>query len=307
MKKIIAFICAVVMIFSFASCSNSKEFEEVMSKVDAIEKNLQSISGLIENNAGNNSVNVDNSQGESDSVDETEPSEDNSEVDNAETENNSEESSTSNKTSSSKTTTKVATSNSKSDIVAKYISAAKATDKNVKVTTQKTLSKIDGGEGLVGAFVSAIEPVAKDALAKNSGVESGVRGNPDLIKVSDIKSATIKNDGTYTTIKLVVNDYTAKATGRKNEGSVGHVVGVLDTLNEAIDQIGLTVADASNVRLVYNNAYVQAKINNKTNKIVSATWEYDVNVDIPNNKIKFSVFSITLKNASVVIHYKATL
>ena len=303
MKKIIAFVCAVVMLFSFSACSNSSEFEEVMNKVDAIEKNLQSISGLMMESGSQNYIDADSADVENVPVDETDIFEDNTDTNSEDTGNNSVEPSTTKKASSS--TTKA--TNSKSDIVAKYISAAKATDKSVKVTTAKTLSKIDGGEGLVGAFVSAIEPVAKDALAKNSGVESGVRGNPDLIKVSDIKSATIKNDGTYTTIKLVVNDYTAKATGRKNEGSVGHVVGVLDTLNEAIDQIGLTVADASNVRLIYNNAYVQAKINNKTNKIVSATWEYDVNVDIPNNKIKFSVFSITLKNASVVIHYKATL
>ena len=68
-----------------------------------------------------------------------------------------------------------------------------------------------------------------------------------------------------------------------------------------------TIGDTSNIRLKYTNAKVTCKINNKTNQIVSAKWEYDVDVDIPNNKVKFQGLTITLKDANVVIHYQAVL
>lgn len=304
MKKIIAICSALVLMFSFASCtSNKKSYKELSAKVDAVAENISKASDAVD--AGT----VPSS---GDGVDEPDVEEELTEVvtdasGEAVTDANG-EAKTEAPTKSNKTnTSKASKTDSKADIVNFYVTAAKKTDKNVTVTTYKTLSSLNGGEGGLGSIISKLEGVAKSALAKNSGTDTGVRGYLELIKVDDFSSATKKDDGTNTTVTLVVKDYDAPATGRKNEGSVGHAIGVLDTLDQALGEVPITVTDTSNVRLVYENAKIVAKINNKTGKITSAQWDYDVTVKIPDNKIKFTGIPLSLKGASLKIHYKAVL
>ena len=318
MKKIIAVVLAIVLVLSLTSCMTNKDrIHAVSGKVDMVAQNMKNAADLIEKNFSSDTGSLDGVTGDV-AGDEEEPdgqgdeeSQDGTEEGNNTDQSSSSSSSNTNSQTGSKTTSKSSSSstgNSTSDIIKKYVSAAKATDKNIKVTITKTLNSLNGGTGAGGSLISKLESIAKKALANKSGVENGVRGNPDLITAADISKATISSNATYTNINLIVKDYTAKPTGRNNEGSVGHVIGVLDTLDEALKELPLeTVGDTSNVRLKYTGAKVVVNINNKTNKIVSALWEYDVNVIIPDDKVKLVGIPMTLKDASAVIHYKAVI
>ena len=318
MKKIIAVVLSIVLVFSLTSCMTNKDrIHAVSGKVDMVAQNMKNAADLIEKNFSSDTGSLDGETGDV-AGDEEEPdgqgdeeSQDGTEEGNNTDQSSSSSSSNTNSQTGSKTTSKSSSSstgNSTSDIIKKYVSAAKATDKNIKVTITKTLNSLNGGTGAGGSLISKLESLAKKALANKSGVENGVRGNPDLITAADISKATISSNATYTNINLIVKDYTATPTGRNNEGSVGHVIGVLDTLDEALKELPLeTVGDTSNVRLKYTGAKVVVNINNKTNKIVSALWEYDVNVIIPDDKVKLVGIPMTLKDASAVIHYKAVI
>lgn len=318
MKKIIAVVLAIVLVLSLTSCMTNKDrIHAVSGKVDMVAQNMKNAADLIEKNFSSDTGSLDGETGDV-AGDEEEPdgqgdeeSQDGTEEGNNTDQSSSSSSSNTNSQTGSKTTSKSSSSstgNSTSDIIKKYVSAAKATDKNIKVTITKTLNSLNGGTGAGGSLISKLESLAKKALANKSGVENGVRGNPDLITAADISKATISSNATYTNINLIVKDYTATPTGRNNEGSVGHVIGVLDTLDEALKELPLeTVGDTSNVRLKYTGAKVVVNINNKTNKIVSALWEYDVNVIIPDDKVKLVGIPMTLKDASAVIHYKAVI
>ena len=90
--------------------------------------------------------------------------------------------------------------------------------------------------------------------------------------------------------------------GKKKEGTVGHVVDVLDGVATAVQAIGLPAEypDGS-VTLNYKNAYAKnIIINTKTGKIVSGEWGYDLYVTI--NGAKLSV--VTLKDVEASFAYK---
>lgn len=317
MKKIIAVVLVIVLVLSLTSCMTNKDrIHAVSGKVDMVAQNMKNAADLIEKNFSSDTGSLDGETGDV-AGDEEEPDGQGDEESPDGTEEGGNNTDTASSSSSSKANSKTgsktsskssasSTGNSTSDIIKKYVSAAKATDKNIKVTITKTLTSLNGGTGAGGSLISKLESLAKKALANKSGVENGVRGNLDLITAVDISKATISSDATYTNINLTVKDYIATPSGRSNEGSVGHVIGVLDTLDEALRELPLeTVGDTSNIRLKYTGAKAVVKINNKTNKIVNALWEYDVNVIIPDDEVKLVGIPMTLKDASAVIHYKA--
>ena len=330
MKKVIAVAMAILFVLSLASCTSNKErYDQLSGAIDYLSKKLDTVIELAENNSSKSAGDFSSDAGDGEFIDDggegdVDIADDSSDMgdtgdsgvvaDSGNTSSSSSSSSASSGTTKAPSNSGKSTSSSASDAntlanaVKKYVAAAKATDKNVPVTIQKTLKTLNGGDGGLGSIISSLEGVAKKVLADHSGTEKGVRGNLDLITTNDFNSYKMSNDGTFTTINFAVKDYSASSTGRTNEGSVGHVVGVLDTLAEATEPMGMeTVGDTSNIKLNYTNAKVTCKINNKTGKIVSAKWEYDVDVKIPNNKVKFKGIPLTLKNASVLIHYQATL
>lgn len=198
-------------------------------------------------------------------------------------------------------------STDKAEVLKFYVAAAKSTGNNVTITRKKTLEKLDGGKGAVGNIISKLESVGKKALADNSGAEKGLRGYPELMKTDDITSAKATVSGNYTNVTMKVKDYTANSSGKANDGSVGRAIGVLDTLDEALKELPVTIDDTSGIKLLYTNAVITAKIDNRTNKIVSAKWSYDVIITVDNTKIKAFGIPITLDGTEVKIRYEATL
>ena len=106
---------------------------------------------------------------------------------------------------------------------------------------------------------------------------------------------------------MKVKDYTATSSGKANDGSVGRAIGVLDTLDAALDELPVTIDDTSGIKLLYTNAVITAKIDNRTDKVVSAKWSYDVIITVDNTKIKAFGIPITLDGTEVVICFEAAL
>ena len=191
--------------------------------------------------------------------------------------------------------------------VLKYYQLVAAKNEKKTYKTTMTLKKLDGGSGAIGSFISMFEPVAKKALDKNSTENEGVPGVPEKIKVTDWKSATAVNDGTYTTLNIQVVPQTDGPNGKVHEGTVGRSISVLDGVQAAVDQLDGFSADFENGKLAlnYKNAYIKVKVKNSTGEFVKGAceWHHEVNVDIDHLDVKM-VFNVKLNGTKGVVDYK---
>ena len=168
-----------------------------------------------------------------------------------------------------------------------------------------TLTKLDGGSGAIGKFISWFEGVAKKALAKNSTSHEGLPGVHDKIKATDFASAKAVDDGRYTTVTINLVEQTDDAYGKLNEGTVGRTIGVLDGVATALAELNGLEADFENgeIYLRYKNPKVVIKVDNKTGALVkgACSWGYQVHVDIKKLDVSMMGISLTLKGAVGIV------
>lgn len=281
LKKILALTAAAIMIFSFAACGGKDDAPTTVAETTSIEQT--------------EAVDVDVTVDEStpDSTEAEEPTEQANEADTTQT---------------ADETDKVP--ETVEEIVEFYKNAAEATDKtNPRTMTKMEMTSLDGGKGAVGSLISALEGPGRKALERNSSEGTGIPGGFKNLTAADVTSATAKDDGKYTTIHMNIKTQVDGMNGKTKEGSVGHAIGVLDGIQTAVDEIGGVDLDASNgsMKLTYNNATVDVKIDNATGKIVSGTWHHTVNVSIDNVVAKVAFIKATIDGGKIVINYTVTM
>ena len=198
----------------------------------------------------------------------------------------------------------------KEEIVEFYKNAATETDKGtVKTNSKMKLEALDGGGGAIGAFVNVFKPAVESALEKNSTPSDHITGGYKNLTADDVASATAVDDGKYTEVTINLKEQTDGFTADSKSGHVGHGVTVLGNVQSAIDEINGLSAEVGDgtVQLRYNGAYIKAKIDNETGKIVSGTWFYRVNILIDNVKMKLGIFTVTPKNMTGVVSNTVTM
>ena len=178
-------------------------------------------------------------------------------------------------------------------VVAFYNKAVNATVKNPPKGKQTMkLEKLEGTGGL-GKILGSFEGIAKKALEKNSTETTWIpAGDHGDVLPTDVKNAKATNDGKYTTVYFDVNPQTDGPKESTSKGPVGRSIGTLGNVQNALDQLpGVSVTSGiENIKLTYDHAYVTVKIDNNTGKIVSGTWHYKVNVNA--NNLEVSLFGV---------------
>lgn len=174
-------------------------------------------------------------------------------------------------------------------VVAFYNKAVNATVKNPPKGKQTMkLEKLEGTGGL-GKILGSFEGIAKKALEKNSTDTNYIpAGDHGDVLPTDVKNAKATNDGKYTTVSFDVKPQTDGPKESTSKGPVGRSIGTLGNVQNALDQLpGVSVTSGiENIKLTYDHAYVTVKIDNNTGKIVSGTWHYKVNVNVNNLGVK---------------------
>lgn len=174
-------------------------------------------------------------------------------------------------------------------VVAFYNKAVKASVKNPPKGKQTMkLEKLEGTGGL-GKILGSFEGIAKKALEKNSTDTNYIpAGDHGDVLPTDVKNAKATNDGKYTTVSFDVKPQTDGPKESSSKGPVGRSIGTLGNVQNALDQLpGVSVTSGiENIKLTYDHAYVTVKIDNNTGKIVSGTWHYKVNVNVNNLGVK---------------------
>ena len=304
MKKILALILALAMVFAFAACKgNDKDDETTTEPVGAVDGNTEAAP-------------VDGSEGSSDATDvsgdastEAQTTPDGSVV---EPSNAGTQQGGNTQQGGSTAPAKGLNSTDPATVAAFYCKARKATKPAPK--GQQTLTLGNGGkiegEGFVGTIVKLGSGIIDSVLKKNSTETDWIpAGSHADIKASDVKSASAKVNGNYTEVSMTFKEQTDGSDGdSKNGGPVARGVGTLGSIDGALKDLGAEIKSGrENVKLTYVNAKLNCKIDNNTGKIVSGTWSYTVQIRISDATISFKGLSGSVKNLYAEVNYKVVI
>ena len=195
------------------------------------------------------------------------------------------------------------------EIVADYVKARKAT-KPAPAGKQTMVLGNNGkitGDGATGSLFKVASPIINKVLQNNSTTTDYVPASSHSdLKASDVKSAKaiVSADGKYTDYIIYVKDQTDGPNGDShNGGPVARGVGTLGSIDEALNQLGAEFKSGKeNVKLTYTNAYIFARVDNSTGKIINGTYHYLVKISISEAELKLGI-SAKVKNMYGEVDY----
>lgn len=195
------------------------------------------------------------------------------------------------------------------EIVADYVKARKAT--NPAPAGKQTMvlgnnGKITG-DGATGSLFKVASPIVNKVLQNNSTTTDYVPASSHSdLKASDVKSAKaiVSADGKYTDYIIYIKDQTDGPNGDShNGGPVARGVGTLGSIDEALNQLGAEFKSGKeNVKLTYTNSYIFARVDNSTGKIINGTYHYLVKISISEAELKLGI-SAKVKNMYGEVDY----
>ncbi len=289
MKRILAIIMVLAMVFAFAACKPNDDGKDTTAP---------GVSGDAVTNDNGESVPADASEADASEAESTDAAEVSTDASGKPVE-----------------TTKAggktpAAAKTVAEIVADYVKARKAT--NPAPAGKQTMvlgnnGKITGDGGL-GGLLKVASPIINNVLKNNSTDTDYVPASSHAdLKASDVKSAKaiVSADGKYTDYIIYVKDQTDGPNGdSKNGGPVARGVGTLGSIDEALTQLGAEFKSGKeNVKLTYTNAYIMARVDNSTGKIINGTYHYLVKINISQAQLKISIVTADVKNMYGEVDY----
>ena len=290
MKRILALIMVLAMVFAFAACKSKDD--------GATTTDPSSAGGEVIDN-GEGSTPVDASAADSTEAGSNDASEVSTDASGKPVEAPSQAAGSQGGSHGGKTP---AAAKTVAEIVADYVKARKAT-KPAPAGKQTMALGNNGkitGDGGLGGLLKVASPIINNVLKKNSTDTDYVPASSHAdLKASDVKSAKaiVSADGKYTDYIIYVKDQTDGPNGDShNGGPVARGVGTLGSIDEALNQLGAEFKSGKeNVKLPYTNAYIFARVDNSTGKIINGTYHYLVKINISEAELKLGI-SAKVKN-----------
>lgn len=307
MKRILALIMVLAMVFAFAACKGKDD--------GATTTDPSSAGGEVIDNGDGSTVPADASAADSTEAGSNDASEVSTDASGKPVEAPSQAGNQGGSQGGAQTgnTEKGLNSTDAKAVVAFYNKAVNATVKNPPKGKQTMkLEKLKGTGGL-GELLGKFEGIAKKALAKNSTETTWIpAGDHGDVLPTDVKNAkaAISADGKYTIVSFNVNPQTDGPKESSSKGPVGRSIGTLGNVQNALDELpGVSVTSGmENIKLTYNDAYVRdVKIDNATGKIISGTWHYKVNVNVKNLGVKIIGIPASIDTLTGIVDYEVKL
>ncbi|MCQ2475731.1 MAG: hypothetical protein MJ173_07480 [Clostridia bacterium] len=162
-----------------------------------------------------------------------------------------------------------------------YYKFGMAMEDNADVRTDQSfelIGKLDGKASILNGPVKLAMKLAAQPY-------NALTGGYWAIQPSDLKSADAHREGDYIVINLYPKDQTDGPNGDEHEGTVGHVVNVVQGIDDFIAYVEKNFSilnakyDDDSVVLKYTKAYAKnVRINTKTGKMESGNWGYTLDV-----------------------------
>lgn len=194
------------------------------------------------------------------------------------------------------------------EVVAYYNAAVIKTNKEGAPAGNSSM-KLSGdisGDGFIGAILKVLEPAAKSALSKNSTPTDYIPGKGALKPEDVIRAEAVSKNG-VTTIKMSIKEQTDGSDADSTAGPVGRAIGTLGSIDGALSELGAELTSGRDtVKLTYKNSTIKCTINEKTGKITGGTWFYSVNILVGDAKAKLGI-SANLKNLKAIVDYTVAI
>ncbi len=298
MKRILALIMVLAMVFAFAACKGKDD--------GATTTDPSSAGGEVIDNGDGSTVPADASAADSTEAGSNDASEVSTDASGKPVEAPSQAAGSQGGSQGGKTP---AAAKTVAEIVADYVKARKAT-KPAPAGKQTMVLGNNGkitGDGATGTLFKAASPIINKVLQNNSTTTDYVPASSHSdLKASDVKSAKaiVSADGKYTDYIIYVKDQTDGPNGDShNGGPVARGVGTLGSIDEALNQLGAEFKSGKeNVKLTYTNAYIFARVDNSTGKIINGTYHYLVKINISEAELKLGI-SAKVKNMYGEVDY----
>ena len=295
MKKIVAILLVLSMMFAFVACKDDENTDptETTDTVAEATTDDQVVNSEDVDVETESSTDEDVSDEESTTGDVDEPSTDKNDKDdkNEETE-----------TITTKPVSDDPADWSKDEIVAFYKQAAVKSHPTAKSSQTMVLNKliVNDGDGALSFFLNMIKPVIDTALKNNTTSYNGLTGGFTKLVPSDVKSAKAYKQGKYTVIELTMVEQTDGLYGDAQEGTVGHAINVLGNVAAAVEQFpdfDIKYKEAD-IKVHYTEPTVKVRINDK-GVIEKGTWRYVSDIYIRHLEIS----GIMIDKADAEIEY----
>ena len=298
MKRILALIMVLAMVFAFAACKGKDD--------GATTTDPSSAGGEVIDNGDGSTVPADASAADSTEAGSNDASEVSTDASGKPVEAPSQAAGSQGGSQGGNTP---AAAKTVAEIVADYVKARKAT-KPAPAGKQTMVLGNNGkitGDGGLGGLLKVASPIINNVLKKNSTDTDYVPASSHAdLKASDVKSAKaiVSADGKYTDYIIYVKDQTDGPNGDShNGGPVARGVGTLGSIDEALKQLGAEFKSGKeNVKLTYTNAYIFARVDNSTGKIINGTYHYLVKISISEAELKLGI-SAKVKNMYGEVDY----
>ncbi len=299
MKKIIAILLVLSMMFAFVACGGNKD------ETPTTNSNTENTTEDQAVNSGDVDVEEPSTDenGEEPSADE-EPSTDENGVEPStdKADDNKEDEQTTKKEELPADPAKW----SKEQIVEYYKQSAIKSHPTATSSQTMELLKlvVNDGDGALNFFLNMIKPAIKTVIKNNAISYNGITGGFKNLQPSDVKSAKAYKQGNYTVVELYMVEQVDGIYGDSQSGTVGHAISVLGNIATAVDQFpqfDVNYKDAD-IKVRYANPTVKVKINNK-GVIEKGTWSYVADCSFKN----LSINGIMVNKAEADIKYVITV
>ncbi len=298
-KKIIALLLALSMLFMLSACKNDDDDGTCECGCNCQEM-MDYYNQLIANGVINSNGNAQNNS--QDNQQQSNQQQGNQQQSNQQQSNNQQQNNNSQLSSDPSQW-------SKSQIVEAYKSAAGRTHNSVTSHQVMTMASLSV-PGISDTLVNFARGIMDNVLQNNSTDVKGITGGHQNLVASDVKAARAYKSGNYTVIEMIMNEQTDGANGNMYAGSVGHAISVVGPVDDVVKQFagqGMTVElPDENVKLHYTNPRLKVLVNGN-GYIMNGTWSYVCNVDLKNFTIKAMGFNVPVKEAGGVVNFVVTL
>ena len=289
MKKIIAVLTALLMIFAFASCTdkNTEENKPAESVAETTsENNIDMPSESAANPVGESTQSIG-------SADET-------------------------TTAPSSTSAPISLPSDDPESwtkeqVVEFYKAAAIKSESQKSVEKKILSEmvVNEGDGILGKLVEWATPFLIKALEDSQVEFDGITGGYKDLVPEDAQTAKAYKSGEYIVVEMKMKEQTDGIHGDRYGGTVGHaisVVGDISSVEEALADWFEIDFENSQIKLRYTNPTVKVKIN-KNGIIEKGTWSYVIKINVLNLFVAAKNFPISamVESAHGSVDYVVTV
>ena len=303
LKRALALILALCMVFALTACKSKDKEEET-----TVQSNEEVLTEVVTNEEGETvNVPVEDESKDETTVEDAQQAENTDKNESKPAVSNNKAPANTNKTAAQKGLN----STNPAEVAAFYVKARNASMSNAPKGNQvmKLSGKIEG-EGGIGKLLEIGQGIIDKALANNSVPTDFIpAGGYSDLRASDITSCSAKVQGNYTVVTVHLKDQTDGPNGNKtNGGAVSRGIGTLGSIDEALKELGgaQITEGRDKLTLTYTDAHFTVKIDNNSGRIVSGTWHYLVKINISEAKIKLGL-SLPVKGLRAGVDYTVTI